>query len=160
MRWSVEIRIDSPFQAQVQEDWLRQAIEATLGSEEFGHSVELSLLVTGDEIVQELNRDYRGIDRTTDVLSFAFQEGADSSFPPSANGVFHLGEVIISCPQAAKQAMEQSHSLRRELTILTIHGVLHLLGYEHQRPQEEGKMRFKENEILAILSHQEQYGSI
>ncbi|MCL0080332.1 rRNA maturation RNase YbeY, partial [Dehalococcoidia bacterium] len=67
-------------------------------------------------------------------------------------GVTHLGEAIISCPQAARQAEEQKHSLRREITILTVHGVLHLLGYDHQQPGEEQAMIIREAEILARLS--------
>ena len=69
--------------------------------------------------------------------------------PP--DGVRHLGEVIISCPQAASQASERHHSLEREIAILTVHGVLHLLGYEHDKPELEQAMRAKEAEILSRI---------
>jgi len=147
----IDIHIEEPFQDQVQDGWLRQAAEVTLVFEGIDYPAELSLLVTGDQTVHQLNRTYRGVDETTDVLAFAL--GAeDSSFRPPPDGVTHLGEVIISCPQSARQAEEQKHSLNREVAILTIHGILHLLGYDHQQPEEEEEMRVREAEILARLN--------
>ncbi|MCL0076083.1 rRNA maturation RNase YbeY [Dehalococcoidia bacterium] len=151
MSWILEIHIEEPFQDQVQDGWVRQAAEMTLVFEGIDYPAELSLLVTGDQTVRELNRTYRGVDETTDVLAFA--PGAeDSSFHLPPDGVTHLGEAIISCPQAARQAEEQKHSLKREFAILTIHGILHLLGYDHQQPGEEQAMIVREAEILARLS--------
>jgi len=137
----------------MQEDWLRQAAETTLACEGVDYQAELSLFVTDDETVQELNRTYRGIDRTTDVIAFAFREDTgDPPFPTPPGKTTHLGEVIISCHQAARQAEEQRHLLKQELMILTIHGVLHLLGYDHDPPKEEQRMRARETEILARLN--------
>ena len=90
---------------------------------------EVSLTIGGDELIRELNLKYRGVPDTTDVLSFSFHEGEDFISPP--DGVLHLGEVVISCPQAKRQAREYGHSLERELSLLVVHGVLHLLGYDH-----------------------------
>ena len=136
----------------MQEDWLRQAAETTLAYEGVDYPAELSLFVTDDKTVQELNRTYRGIDRRTDVLAFAFREDTgDALFPAPPGETTHLGEVIISYHQAARQAEEQKHLLKQELMILTIHGVLHLLGYDHDHSKKEQKMRAREAEILARL---------
>jgi probable rRNA maturation factor len=148
---SIDIHVEEPFQDQVQDGWLRRAAEITLSFERIDYPAEFSLLVTGDYTVHQLNRTYRGVDETTDVLAFAL--GAENYiFCPPPDGVTHLGEVIISCPQAARQAEEQKHSLQREVIILTIHGILHLLGYEHHQPEEEQAMRVREAEILARLN--------
>jgi len=101
--------------------------------------------------VQKLNRDYRGVDAPTDVLAFNMlpQKETTTSFVLPPDGVTRLGEVIISYPQAMEQAKEQGHSVNKELALLIIHGILHLLGYDHEQPEEEAKMRAKEKELLA-----------
>ena len=153
MSISLEIQIEEPFDGQVQEDWLRQAAETVLTVESIDYLSELSLLITGDNTIRKLNRVYRKIDQTTDVLAFAFLEDVEgSSFPPSPNGIAHLGEVIISCPQAMRQADEEKHSLKDELVLLVVHGVLHLLGYDHANLQDERIMRARESDIVARLN--------
>ncbi|GAI10330.1 unnamed protein product, partial [marine sediment metagenome] len=91
----------------------------------------------------------------TDVLAFSMlpeQPGGDlASFVAPPDGIQHLGEVIISYPQAVIQAEERQHSVEREITILIIHGVLHLLGYEHDKPEMEHQMRAREAEILSYI---------
>lgn len=149
MNWQIDIRIDEPFQESVKGDWVRQAVQEVLTSERNIDPVELSLLITDDTTVHELNRTYRGIDETTDVLAFAFQE--DTEFPSISDGTAHLGEVIISCPQAVKQAEDFGHSFKDEISILTIHGVLHLLGYDHESSEDEERMQARESEVLAML---------
>lgn len=110
--------------------------------------MELSLVVTTDEVVEELNRTYRGVNRTTDVLAFPLEGGDFPSLPGVSK---HLGEVIISFPQATRQAEEQGHQLREELSLLVIHGILHLLGYEDEDEDEEPRMRAREAEILKLV---------
>lgn len=149
MNYEIDIRIDKPFEESVQEDWVHQAVQEVLISEGSSDPVELSLLITDDDTVHELNRTYRGIDETTDVLAFAFQE--DTEFPSISDGITHLGEVIISCPQAVKQAEEMGHSLQNEVVVLVVHGVLHLLGYDHESSDDEDQMRARESEVLARL---------
>ncbi|MDD5094712.1 MAG: rRNA maturation RNase YbeY [Dehalococcoidia bacterium] len=152
MGWNVDIQIDKQFRGKVKKIWLRRAIEAALVSEKIDFPAELSLLITDDQTVHELNRTYRGLDETTDVLSFAFRDdSADSPFPPSPDGVTHLGEVIISYPQVIRQAEEQTHSPEDELALLVVHGVLHLLGHDHAQPEQEREMKTKEAAILAKL---------
>jgi rRNA maturation RNase YbeY len=104
----------------------------------------LSVLFAGDHVVRTLNRQYRGKDRTTDVLSFALREGPFANLQPE-----FLGDIIISVPVAAKQAREAGHSLAREIELLLVHGLLHLLGYDHERgPAEARKMRRKERLLM------------
>jgi len=109
---------------------------------------ELSLALVGDEEMQRLNRDYRGKDRTTDVLAFAQREGEPNAV--AAHGL--LGDVVISVPTAMRQAFERSHSVERELAELLVHGILHLLGYDHERsPAEARKMFAKAREVVAAI---------
>ncbi len=146
MNWIIDINIEEPFESQVTAGSLRQAVEQVMISESVAYAVELSMLITGDETMRKLNLIYRQIDETTDVLSFAFQE--DDSFPGFLDGVVHLGEVIISLPQALRQAEEQGHLLDNELVVLTVHGVLHLLGYDHETDEQEAMMSTAEARIL------------
>ena len=108
--------------------------------------MELSLVITNEERVQELNRIYRGKDEPTDVLSFALQDGEPFVAPP--DGILHLGEVFISYPQAVTQAKEYNHSIELEVAILAIHGVLHLLGYDHETQEDEREMRTREEMVM------------
>lgn len=145
----VGVEIDQRFQERVSEDWLRAIAEMVLEREGPQGPAEVGLLVTGDDEVQELNRRYRGLDCTTDVLSFALTEGRDFAVPP--DGVLHLGEVIISYPQAERQARELDKDTSRELALLLVHGMLHLLGHDHAEPVEERRMRAKEQLLLQAI---------
>jgi len=101
---------------------------------------ELSILFTGDRAMRSLNLRYRGIDRTTDVLSFPQREGQFSDLRPDI-----LGDIVISLPTAVRQARERNHSLGSEIERLLVHGLLHLLGYDHERgPADARRMRRKE----------------
>ena len=138
----------------VDEGWVRRIAQTVLKAEGVVSPYEVSLVFTDSETVKQLNRDYRGVDEPTDVLAFYMlpQKEADSSFALPPDGVTRLGEVIISYPQAIEQAKEQGHSPERELALLVIHGILHLLGYDHEEPEEEAKMRTREKEILEKCS--------
>jgi probable rRNA maturation factor len=147
----LSINIDEEFRKHFDEEWLQGLVERCLRVQGLNSEVELSLLLTGDETVRDLNQRYRGIDETTDVLSFALTEGEDlvsSLFITPPDGVLHLGEVIISYPQAVRQAENTCHGVERELALLIVHGVLHLLGYDHDEPDREREMRGLEQEIL------------
>ena len=109
----------------------------------------LSVLLCDDQCIQPLNRSYRGKDRATDVLSFAQREG---DFAFAEDDV--LGDVIISVETAARQATEKQHPVDKEMTILLVHGILHLLGYDHIEDDEAVIMEAKEKEILDQLSRQ------
>lgn len=106
--------------------------------------VELSILLCDDAFIHPLNRDYRGKDKPTDVLSFAMREEGDPNDPI-------LGDVIISIERAQEQALERGHLIGVELALLLVHGVLHLLGYDHEEDEEAIVMEAKEKEILSML---------
>lgn len=144
--------IEDAFRGEVEEDWLRRLMEGVLRFQGVKGPLELSLVIAGDELVHRLNKDYRGVDSTTDVLSFALEEGeASIPFTMPADGVRYLGEVVLSYPQAVRQAQEQQHPVERELALLIVHGVLHLLGCGHEDEGEEQRMRTLEREILERL---------
>ncbi|MDP2744369.1 MAG: rRNA maturation RNase YbeY [Dehalococcoidia bacterium] len=148
----VSVQVDKAFRSLVDKVWLGRVARTVLTVEQAGPGVELSLTVSGDRVVHSLNRDYRGKDATTDVLSFALtaQKGRVKFVLPP-DGLRHLGEVVVSYPQAARQARERSHSVERELAILVIHGILHLLGYDHEGPAAD--MRDKEQAILDSIAY-------
>jgi probable rRNA maturation factor len=146
----VEIFVEEKFRGVVNGGWVKKIVRQVLEAEGVAPPYEVSLVFTDSETVRQLNRDYRGVDEPTDVLAFymLLHKGADSSFALPPDGVTRLGEVIISYPQAVAQAKEQGHSPERELALLVIHGILHLLGYDHEEPEEESKMREREKELL------------
>jgi len=117
----------------------------------------LSVLITDDVTVRELNRTYRGYDETTDVLSFGLSDLSKLATDDEERGplfvlppdeAVQLGEVIISFPAAERQAVEHNRSTDHELAHLLIHGVLHILGHDHYQPEEERAMREREEKLL------------
>ena len=106
---------------------------------------EVAVTIVDDSEIRELNREYRGIDSATDVLSFEMGEENPET------GAVMLGDIIISIDSAVHQSQEYEHSLERELAFLTIHGMLHLLGYDHMTEEEEKVMFAKQDEILERL---------
>jgi len=147
----LSISIDKPFRKLVDEAWLGRIVEYTLGRKGVDAAVELGLVVTNSRRIQRLNKRYRGRDEATDVLSFALLEGDASPFIPPPDGVLHLGEVILCYPQAVAQAEEHRHPLERELALLAVHGVLHLLGHGDEDAEAEAEMRAEEERILEGL---------
>lgn len=122
---------------------------------------EVSVVLTSDEEIRELNHQYRGIDSPTDVLSFPLLEGEHEGAVLNPSDFAHgddpqgepiaLGDVVISLERAKSQAQEYGHALTRELAFLTVHGILHLLGYDHESEELERVMRAKEEAILNSL---------
>lgn len=131
------------------EELMERAARAVLESEETPPT-ELSLHITDDGGIQTLNRTYRQIDEPTDVLSFGL--GLDDSGTPDGSVV--LGDVIISLERAREQAEQYGHPLDREVAFLVVHGVLHLLGYDHETEEERAEMRAREEAVLAQLGLQ------
>jgi probable rRNA maturation factor len=111
---------------------------------------EVSVVLADDGYIHQLNRQYRGKDCSTDVLSFALNEGEEPQIVNGPEEVL-LGDIIISLETAARQAEEYGHSLERELAYLTTHGILHLLGYDHMTEDEKAEMRQEEEHILFLL---------
>ena len=152
----INVLIDDDLELKLEVGWLRKVAEQALVAQGVGTNVELGLVITTEERVKQLNRDYLGRDEPTDVLAFSAREEGGGNLPAFVqppDGVLHLGEVIISYPQAVIQAEEYQHSIRKELAILIIHGVLHLLGYKDDTPEMEFPMRMRE---AMILSHIEE----
>jgi probable rRNA maturation factor len=146
----IGIHVEDEFRASVDRNWVKKITRQVLRDEGVPSPYEVSLVFTDSDTVQRLNRDYRDVDEPTDVLAFYMfpQKGTVSSFALPPDGVTRLGEVIISYPQTVAQAKEQGHPLETELALLIIHGILHLLGYDHEEPEAEHKMRRRERELL------------
>ncbi len=149
------IRVDKGFQVRIDKRWLRRLVKESLGAHGVDTEVELSLLISDDATVRDLNKKYRGKDKTTDVLSFALEAdkrgGAAAGFVMPPGEMVHLGEVIVSYPQAAEQAAERKRAVEDELALLVVHGVLHLLGYDHDKPAREREMRSLEQRVLSAV---------
>ena len=107
-------------------------------------NAEFNVIIIDNEKIHEINREYRGVDRPTDVITFALEDHKDIEF----EDIRLLGDVYISIEKARSQAEEYGHSLKREISFLTIHGLLHLLGYDHMEEKEEKEMFKVQNEIL------------
>lgn len=135
----------------VDEIALERLAAHALEAEGVDRPAELSILLADDGVVRELNRTYRGADAPTDVLSFAQREGDDFARPEGAAP--HLGDVVISLDTAQRQAAEYGQTLHDEVAHLLVHGILHLLGYDHERIAEERAMRAREDAILGAAHH-------
>lgn len=148
------------------EDWLMTIAQAALDvALEGAEAAQMSLLITNDDTVQSLNAQFRGLDEVTDVLSFSADHAGHwegEAEPPDDTDGFEfvmppgepapLGEVIVSYPQAQRQAEERSAPLEHELALLVVHGVLHLTGHDHLDPEETALMQSKERTALAALN--------
>lgn len=156
----VEIQGDGPFEAALSRDGLDSTLqavaEAALAREHVSGPDHVTVIVTGDETLRRLNREFTGEDEVTDVLSFNATPGAAAGVVPEAEAGWTpgpgepppLGDVIISLPAAERQAQAAGHALARELATLTAHGVLHLLGYDHADGGERDVMFGKTDRIL------------
>jgi probable rRNA maturation factor len=148
----INVSIDKGLDGCPPRRWLESVIRQVLEAQGAGAEAEMGLLIATGERVRELNRDYLGEDAPTDVLAFsAWEEGDTLPFIHPPDGRLHLGEVIIAYSQAVVQAAEHGHPVKRELAILLIHGVLHLLGYDHDEPDSEHRMRTREAELLSYV---------
>ncbi len=142
------IRIKNTLKKQKLDTSALKAKLAILLKSEGYPDAELSVLFAGDRTVRSLNLRYRGIDKTTDVLSFSLREGKFPRIQPHI-----LGDIVISVPVAARQALEAGHSFNREVEALLIHGLLHLLGYDHERSTAEAsRMMRRERQLIKRLS--------
>ena len=110
-------------------------------------NANMSVILIDDKKMHELNKEYRGVDRTTDVLSFALEDNENIKLP-----IRELGDVFVSIPKMLEQAKEFNHSEKRELSFLVCHGLLHLLGYDHTKSEEDEKIQFGlQDQILGDL---------
>ncbi|HEX3032281.1 MAG TPA: rRNA maturation RNase YbeY [Bacillota bacterium] len=135
------------------EELIESVVQTTLAEEDANLASEVSVVLVDDPYIHKMNLEYRGIDRPTDVLSFAMLE-EDENEPeilgePDPEPM--LGDIIISLETALRQAAEYNHPVEREVAFLTVHGMLHLLGYDHMEEAETKEMRAREEAILALL---------
>jgi probable rRNA maturation factor len=135
-----------------EEQWMdiEQLLQFAAKMEEITPGAELSVTFVNNEKIKEINRDYRNKNQATDVISFAMEEMGEGEMEIiyEEDAPRMLGDIIISVPKAIEQAEEYGHSLKRELGFLALHGLLHLLGYDHESEAEEKEMFDKQKEIL------------
>ncbi|MCW5873953.1 MAG: rRNA maturation RNase YbeY [Anaerolineales bacterium] len=142
----LHLQIDARYQSQKFEQALKQAVKVALEHQgRQAQALDLTVVLTGDARLRALNQQFRGIDAATDVLSFG-----DGS-PDAESGRPYLGDVVISVPRARAQARAAGHSLAAELQLLTVHGVLHLLGHDHAKPAQRRRMWAAQDAILQTL---------
>nr|WP_231495812.1 rRNA maturation RNase YbeY [Paucisalibacillus sp. EB02] len=124
-------------------------LNLTAQKEKISENVEVSITFVNNDEIQEINRDYRKLDKPTDVISFALEETSEGEVEIIGDDIpVILGDIIISVEKAKEQAEEYNHSLERELGFLAVHGLLHLLGYDHMTKEDEKEMFQKQEEIL------------
>lgn len=137
-----EFKIVDEYGCNFDYSYLDKIINKTLEMEGVDSSI-FSIVFIDDEKMHELNKTYREIDRTTDVLSFAFEDNNKLCY-----NIRQLGEIFISIPRMQQQAKEYGHSESRELSFLVVHGLLHLLGYDHTKGEKEEKEMFSKQELV------------
>ena len=161
----VNIHIFEEFHDSVTPEWVRAVVTGVLSVEPEWSDESVSVVIADDESVAELNRAHRGLEETTDVLSFSNRHsgkyygddeehtlsGYDTEFvlPPGFSA--DLGEVIVSYPQVERQAREAGHTAQKELAIMLAHGILHLLGYDHERQAEAAEMLALQHKAVVAL---------
>ena len=145
----VIVQVDKLFEANINPAKNEDALSVTFSL--FPPQVDgtVSVVVTDNKTVQQLNRDYRGIDTPTDVLSF--DNIPDPDFP-GEEASQHLGDIIIAFPVAEKQAAAGGHTVLEEVLLLAVHGTLHLLGFDHDTPANKEKMWVAQNRVMAELN--------
>ena len=128
---------------------VQKAVRTSLDYEEFESECEINISIVTNNEIQKLNKEFRNIDKETDVLSFpqlTFEEGEIADI--NENDEIILGDIVISIDKAKQQSEEYGHTLQREIAFLTVHSMLHLMGYDHMKEQEEKEMIEKQKEIL------------
>ena len=168
--FQIDVQVFDDYEAEVSVPWLKMVVAHTLAEEEVQSSSAVDVIVADDETVRELNARHRGLEETTDVLAFphvgggeyhgiddrserdrAELEGAgEFVLPPGQKA--GLGEIVVSYSQARRQAAERGHSTEREMAALLIHGVLHLLGYDHMEAGDRSEMESIEARVLSGVS--------
>lgn len=127
---------------------VKHCCSETLFEEGYKGDYEVSVTFTDNAGIREINNEYRGIDRETDVLSFPMTDDGEEFTLDPETGCYNLGDIVISLEKAIAQAEEYGHSFDREVAFLTVHSMLHLLGYDHEKSEEEEKIMFGKQEIV------------
>jgi probable rRNA maturation factor len=141
----ITIAVKDEFQGLISSQILTNTVETLFKVQELSESSAVTIRITDDDEIQNLNRDYRGFDIVTDVLSFL------GDFNDPDLGSHYLGDIVISYPQAKRQANDRGHDPVEELQLLVVHGLLHLLGYDHAEIEDKNRMWILQNQILDKL---------
>ncbi|HQL39394.1 MAG TPA: rRNA maturation RNase YbeY [Anaerolineaceae bacterium] len=141
----INIAIEVDHVIDIDNSWLEKVASYALNFQSPKPNVDLSIIITDNDLLQELNREYLGIDAPTDVLSF----NVDEIDPETGN--YYLGDIIISYQKANEQAVTAGHEIQSELSLLIIHGVLHLLGMDHDTPESQEPMWKIQDQILSNM---------
>lgn len=150
MPHQIDVELDGPARGRLDAASFVALIEGVL-TEEGGEQVAASLLIAGDELLQRLNREHRAVDEPTDVLSFADEGG--ELLPAPEGGPRYLGDIAVSIERAATQAEAAGLTLDEELRHLVLHGLLHLLGYDHETDADDARMQEREEAVLGGAIH-------
>lgn len=165
--FEIDVQIFDEFVGLIQPDWVQSVVAAVLESESEARGRHVGAVIADDEVVRELNRLHRGLDENTDVLAFSFTHGGqyygddergdigsgvEFALPPTVAAAASLGEVIVSYPQARRQADDAGRPVERELAVLLVHGVLHLLGYDHEAREDEARMNAAQAQAMESIA--------
>lgn len=161
MKYLFEEEVEVPFEFDYKEV-AKQVIDMALDMEEFPFESEVDITLTDDAAIQEINKEFRQLDKSTDVLSFPlieYKSAGDFSDLENQDDIFNpetgeamLGDIVISVEHVLKQAEEYGHSIKREYAFLIAHSMLHLMGYDHMTPPEAKVMEEKQENILNALN--------
>lgn len=151
--WQIDTQVDPRYLSLMQ-----TAADCALWMEGVSRPCAVNIRICGDDAIHEINREYRGVDRATDVLSFPMNELTPGAFDPDAcewdyeTDRAMIGDMVISMERCAEQAETYGHSFAHEVSYLTVHSVLHLLGYDHvDEGEDKRRMRAREKEIMRLL---------
>ncbi len=148
-QFDIQIDVDEPFADDVDTTNLTMVAQQVLEAESVRPPATITIWITDDGELHTLNHTYRNVDRSTDVLSFGVDD--DDQFVAPPDEPRHLGDLAVSFPHVVQQAADYNHSRERELSYLVTHGILHLLGYDHEQPDDAQRMRAREESILNAL---------
>ena len=148
----VTINIENTTKGRISKSFFKKIVREILRVLKIKKNIEMSLLLVGEKRIRSLNKQYRGQDRVTDVLSFGYLESKRKFITPRTSSMI-LGDVVICYPQAKKQAKQEGHSTLTEIGILFIHGLLHLLGFDHEEGDNQAKKMMRlEKKIIKKLN--------
>jgi probable rRNA maturation factor len=142
----ITVQVKGSLKLQLEKSILIKAAQVTLEFASHPNQTDATIVLGNDTLLCKLNRQYRGVDATTDVLSFPSGE-----IDPDTAGLY-LGDVIISLPQARRQAATENHPIQDELQLLVVHGILHLLGYDHLDNADKKRMQYIQDKVLKTLN--------
>ena len=148
----IEIAVDPPQPVPVPEGWLRSIADSALTALRMPEDAWVEVVITDDETIRDLNRRHLGVSETTDVLSFA--AGGDSEgfvLPDDGGSARSIGEVVLSLPQAERQAESAGRERCEEMAFLLAHGILHLAGHDHEEPDERALMEAEHRRLLSAM---------